>query len=58
MSKITQMNSEIFQMNLEKILKEIMVSKELQSNEVRFVIVSVEEKGKMLDGSDEMISFD
>ncbi|MBC1823666.1 hypothetical protein [Listeria seeligeri] len=55
MSKITQMNSEIFQMNLEKILKEIMVSKEQQSNEVRFVIVSVEEKGKMLDGSDEMM---
>lgn len=55
MSKITQMNSEIFQMNLEKTLKEIMVSKELQSNEVRFVIVSVEEKGKMLDGSDEMM---
>ncbi|MBC1443652.1 hypothetical protein HCA33_04095 [Listeria seeligeri] len=55
MSKITQMNSEIFQMNLEKTLKEIMVSKELQSNEVRFVIVPVEEKGKMLDGSDEMM---
>ncbi|EJE1827108.1 hypothetical protein M4G77_002914, partial [Listeria monocytogenes] len=44
-----------FQMNLEKTLKEIMVSKELQSNEVRFVIVPVEEKGKMLDGSDEMM---
>ncbi|MBC2071386.1 hypothetical protein [Listeria seeligeri] len=55
MSKITQMNSEIFQMNLEKTLKEIMVSKELQSNEVRFVIVPVEEKGKILDGSDEMM---
>ncbi|EAC2922469.1 hypothetical protein E4S99_15135 [Listeria monocytogenes] len=55
MSKITYMNSEIFQMNLEKTLKEIMVSKELQSNEVRFVIVPVEEKGKMLDGSDEMM---
>lgn len=58
MSKTTQMNSEIFQINLEKTLKEIMVAKWLQSDEIRFVIVLVEEKGKMLDGSDEMISFD
>ncbi|MCW00490.1 hypothetical protein DW359_09155 [Listeria monocytogenes] len=55
MSKTTQMNSEIFQINLEKTLKEIMVAKGLQSDEVRFVIVPVEEKGKMLDGSDEMM---
>ncbi|EAC3821193.1 hypothetical protein Y543_11965 [Listeria monocytogenes] len=55
MSKTTQMNSEIFQINLEKTLKEIMVSKGLQSDEIRFVIVPVEEKGKMLDGSDEMM---
>ncbi|HHH5704814.1 TPA: hypothetical protein ACP2T8_002478 [Listeria monocytogenes] len=55
MSKTTQMNSEIFQINLEKTLKEIMVAKRLQSDEIRFVIVPVEEKGKMLDGSDEMM---
>ncbi|EJP1881537.1 hypothetical protein NUZ22_002781, partial [Listeria monocytogenes] len=55
MSKTTQMNSEIFQINLEKTLKEIMVAKGLQSDETRFVIVPVEEKGKMLDGSDEMM---
>lgn len=55
MSKTTQMNSEIFQINLEKTLKEIMVAKGLQSDEIRFVIVPVEEKGKMLDGSDEMM---
>ncbi|EAD2762731.1 hypothetical protein FPV71_05320 [Listeria monocytogenes] len=55
MSKTTQMNSEIFQINLEKTLKEIMVAKWLQSDEIRFVIVPVEEKGKMLDGSDEMM---
>ncbi|EAG8559524.1 hypothetical protein CAX48_03575 [Listeria monocytogenes] len=55
MSKTTQMNSEIFQINLEKTLKEIMVAKWLQSDEIRFVIVLVEEKGKMLDGSDEMM---
>ncbi|EIP9521828.1 hypothetical protein LT992_002044 [Listeria monocytogenes] len=55
MSKTTQMNSEIFQINLEKTLKEIMVAKGLQSDEIRFMIVPVEEKGKMLDGSDEMM---
>ncbi|TYV43801.1 hypothetical protein FZ063_11945 [Listeria monocytogenes] len=55
MSKTTQMNREIFQINLEKTLKEIMVAKGLQSDEIRFVIVPVEEKGKMLDGSDEMM---
>ncbi|MBC1405515.1 hypothetical protein IBB74_13795 [Listeria welshimeri] len=55
MSKTTQMNSEIFQINLEKTLKEIMVAKGLQSDEIRFVIVPVEEKGKMLDSSDEMM---
>ncbi|EGK1784824.1 hypothetical protein IOO79_002382 [Listeria monocytogenes] len=55
MSKTTQMNSEIFQINLEKTLKEIMVAKGLQSDEIRFVIVPAEEKGKMLDGSDEMM---
>ncbi|ECB9786908.1 hypothetical protein ACSFMY_000648 [Listeria monocytogenes] len=55
MSKTTQMNSEIFQINLEKTLKEIMVAKGLQIDEIRFVIVPVEEKGKMLDGSDEMM---
>ncbi|EKZ1475030.1 hypothetical protein Q9B87_001663 [Listeria monocytogenes] len=55
MSKTTQMNSEIFQINLEKTLKEIMMAKGLQSDEIRFVIVPVEEKGKMLDGSDEMM---
>ncbi|MDA5788833.1 hypothetical protein NAA67_11925 [Listeria monocytogenes] len=55
MSKTTQMNSEIFQINLEKTLKEIMVAKGLQSDEIRFVIVPVEEKGKILDGSDEMM---
>ncbi|EAE0906283.1 hypothetical protein ABZZ39_002421 [Listeria monocytogenes] len=55
MSKTTQMNSEIFQINLEKTLKEIMVAKGLQSDEIRFVIVPVEEKWKMLDGSDEMM---
>ncbi|EQC0614534.1 hypothetical protein D5013_002251, partial [Listeria monocytogenes] len=32
MSKTTQMNSEIFQINLEKTLKEIMVAKGLQSD--------------------------
>ncbi|MFM9503826.1 hypothetical protein RDS30_14780, partial [Listeria monocytogenes] len=42
MSKTTQMNSEIFQINLEKTLKEIMVAKGLQSDEIRFVIVPVE----------------
>ncbi|EQA3617235.1 hypothetical protein ACX1RF_001827 [Listeria monocytogenes] len=31
-------------MNLEKTLKEIMVTKEIQSDEIRFVIVPVEEK--------------
>ncbi|HAA7128548.1 TPA_asm: hypothetical protein GHG54_08915 [Listeria monocytogenes] len=55
MSKTTQMNSEIFQINLEKTLKEIMVAKGLQIDKIRFVIVPVEEKGKMLDGSDEMM---
>ncbi|MBF2588848.1 hypothetical protein IA933_08065 [Listeria marthii] len=55
MNKQTQMNREIFQINLEKTLKEIMVAKGLQNGEIRFVIVPVEEKGKMLDGSDEMM---
>ncbi|EAG9432520.1 hypothetical protein DB724_05445 [Listeria monocytogenes] len=55
MNKTTQMNSEIFQINLEKTLKEIMVAKGLQIDKIRFVIVPVEEKGKMLDGSDEMM---
>ncbi|EQC0912667.1 hypothetical protein ACY2FL_001276 [Listeria monocytogenes] len=31
-------------MNLEKTLKEIMATKEIQSDEIRFVIVPVEEK--------------
>ncbi|MDT0000734.1 hypothetical protein QJV15_07645 [Listeria cossartiae subsp. cayugensis] len=55
MNKQTQMNREIFQINLGKTLKEIMVAKGLQNGEIRFVIVPVEEKGKMLDGSDEMM---
>ncbi|MBC2123071.1 hypothetical protein [Listeria marthii] len=55
MNKQTQMNREIFQINLEKTLKEIMVAKGLQNGEIRFVIVPVEEKGKLLDGSDEMM---
>ncbi|ECB9664278.1 hypothetical protein FL880_10855 [Listeria monocytogenes] len=55
MNKTTQMNSEIFQINLEKTLKEIMTTKEIQSDENRFVIVPVDEKGKMSDGSDEIV---
>ncbi|MBC2119940.1 hypothetical protein [Listeria marthii] len=55
MNKQTQMNRGIFQINLEKTLKEIMVAKGLQNGEIRFVIVPVEEKGKLLDGSDEMM---
>lgn len=55
MNKQTQMNRGIFQINLEKTLKEIMVAKGLQNGEIRFVIFPVEEKGKMLDGSDEMM---
>ncbi|MBC2125763.1 hypothetical protein [Listeria innocua] len=55
MNKTAQMNSGIFQINLEKTLKEIVTTKAIQSDENRFMIVPVDEKGKMLDGSDEMM---
>ncbi|MBC1416774.1 hypothetical protein HB822_11285 [Listeria innocua] len=44
MNKTAQMNSGIFQINLEETLKEIVTTKVIQSDENRFVIVPVDEK--------------
>ncbi|MDQ0227734.1 hypothetical protein J2S02_004081 [Metabacillus niabensis] len=52
---ITQMNEEIFLTNLSKAVDKIKETKNISSDIVKFIIEPVEEHGKMLDGSDEMM---
>ncbi|MDP9699631.1 hypothetical protein [Paenibacillus polysaccharolyticus] len=52
---ITQMNEEIFSTNLSKAVDTIRKTTNISSDIVKFVIELVEEEGKMLDGSDEMM---
>ncbi|WP_156926569.1 hypothetical protein [Cohnella panacarvi] len=51
----TQMNEEIFSTNLFKVVEKIKSARNISSNTVKFVIEPVEERGKMLDGGDEMM---
>lgn len=55
MTKVTQMNEEIFSTNLSKAVDKIKEGREISSDIVKFVIEPVEEHGKLLDGSDEMM---
>ncbi|EEQ0063433.1 hypothetical protein HCU38_003049, partial [Listeria monocytogenes] len=55
MSKVTQMNKQIFKNNLQKTVDEIKQSKNINSLKDRFVIVPIEESGKILDSTDEMM---
>lgn len=52
---ITQMNEEIFSINLSKAVDTIRKTKNISSDIVKFVIEPVEEQGKMLDGGYEMM---
>ncbi|SHN82372.1 hypothetical protein SAMN04487896_5032 [Paenibacillus sp. ov031] len=52
---ITQMNEEIFSTNLSKAVDEIKQARNISRDIVKFVIEPVEERGKMLDGGDEMM---
>lgn len=52
---ITQMNEEIFSTNLSKAVDKIKEARNISSDIVKFVIEPVEERGKMLDGGDEMM---
>ncbi|MDQ0661458.1 hypothetical protein QF041_006225 [Paenibacillus sp. W2I17] len=52
---IAQMNEEIFLTNLSKAVHEIKQARNISSDIVKFVIEPVEERGKMLDGGDEMM---
>lgn len=49
------MNEEIFSTNLSKAVDKIKETKNISSDIVKFIIEPVEEHGKMLDGSDEMM---
>ncbi|MFC5611816.1 hypothetical protein [Metabacillus niabensis] len=49
------MNEEIFLTNLSKAVDKIKETKNISSDIVKFIIEPVEEHGKMLDGSDEMM---
>ncbi|QOS82281.1 hypothetical protein JNUCC31_03705 [Paenibacillus sp. JNUCC31] len=49
------MNEEIFSTNLSKAVDEIKQARNISSDMVKFVIEPVEERGKMLDGGDEMM---
>ncbi|MCF7753204.1 MULTISPECIES: hypothetical protein [Paenibacillus] len=49
------MNEEIFLTNLSKAVHEIKQARNISSDIVKFVIEPVEERGKMLDGGDEMM---
>ncbi len=51
----TQMNEEIFSTNLSKAVDKIKKARNISSDIVKFVIDPVEERGKMLDGGDEMM---
>ncbi|EAG2315594.1 hypothetical protein BZD61_14345 [Listeria monocytogenes] len=55
MPKLTQMNKQIFKNNLQKTIDEIKQSKNINSLKDRFVIVPIEESGKILDSTDEMM---
>lgn len=55
MTQITQMNKEIFLTNLSKAVDKIKEVREISSDIIKFIIEPVEEHGKMLDGSDEMM---
>lgn len=55
MIKVTQMNEEIFSTNLSKAVNMIKEARRISSETVKFVIEPIEEHGKMLDGSDEMM---
>lgn len=50
-----QMNEEIFSTNLSKAVDKIKETKNISSDIVKFIIEPVEEHGKMLDGSDELM---
>ncbi|WP_336763870.1 hypothetical protein [Paenibacillus sp. USHLN196] len=49
------MNEEIFSTNLSKAVDKIKKARNISSDIVKFVIDPVEERGKMLDGGDEMM---
>ncbi|WP_072735397.1 hypothetical protein [Paenibacillus sp. ov031] len=49
------MNEEIFSTNLSKAVDEIKQARNISRDIVKFVIEPVEERGKMLDGGDEMM---
>ncbi|MDI3411019.1 hypothetical protein QKW52_15075 [Bacillus sonorensis] len=53
MEKITQMNKEIFKKNLLKTLKELKQFKQLNYVNSKFLIMPIEEPGKVLDGRDQ-----
>ncbi|WP_270573183.1 hypothetical protein [Bacillus glycinifermentans] len=53
MEKITQMNKEIFKENLLKTLKELKQLKQLNYVHSKFLIIPIEEPGKVLDGRDQ-----
>lgn len=55
MSKFTQMDKQIFKDNLQKTVDEIKITKKLNSLEDKFIIVPMDESGKRLDSTDEMM---
>lgn len=55
MIKVTQMNEEIFSINLSKAVDRIKEARNISNDVVKFVIEPVEEQGKVLDGGDEMM---
>ncbi|WP_342560591.1 hypothetical protein NSQ95_07350 [Psychrobacillus sp. FSL W7-1457] len=55
MTKVTQMNKEIFSTNLSKAVDKIKEVRKISSDIIKFVIEPVEEHGKILDGGDEMM---
>ncbi|KQY79896.1 hypothetical protein ASD24_18300 [Paenibacillus sp. Root52] len=55
MARVTQMNKDIFTVNLESAIKEIQDNEELHYEEVAFIVEAVEEPGKPLDGADDMM---
>lgn len=55
MCKTTQMNAAIFEENLKKAVAEIKRENDLSDRVDEFLIVPIEEVGKMLDGGDVMM---
>lgn len=55
MGRLTQMNNEIFQENLNKTVIEIKERLGISSELDKFIIEPIDEPGKMLDGGDEMM---